>query len=122
MYTLRLKVMYNQQHFRFHRKNARTLLLSITIHLLLDTPHSHDLYYLCSILPKVLSCNKFNIITQFTIRRSHWPRILRPLSCWDCGFKSRMRAWRFVSCECYVFSCRSLHVGLIASPQESYRE
>jgi hypothetical protein len=57
--------------------------------------------------------------------RSHWPRRLkrgsataRLLSFWIC---LPPVTWVFVSFECCVLSGRGLWVGLITSPEESYR-
>jgi hypothetical protein len=52
--------------------------------------------------------------------RSQWPRRLRPLACWYCGFESA-RALKSVSCKCCVLSGRGLCDELIVRPEESYR-
>jgi hypothetical protein len=57
--------------------------------------------------------------------RCQWPHDLRrglwPFACWDCGFEScRGHGWS-VTCECCVLSRRDICVGLITSPEESYR-
>jgi hypothetical protein len=54
-------------------------------------------------------------------RRFQWPRGLRPLACWDCGFESHQGAWMFVCCECCVLSGRRLCDGLVTRSEESYR-
>jgi hypothetical protein len=36
-------------------------------------------------------CSKSHELSVFNAQgnRSHWPRVIRPLACWDCGFDSR---------------------------------
>jgi len=52
--------------------------------------------------------------------RSQWPRGLRPLACWDCGFESRRRHRR-LSVMIVVCVVRGLCDELITRPEESYR-
>ena len=57
--------------------------------------------------------------------RSQWLRCLRRGSAAARLLGLRVRilpeSWLYVSCECYVFSGRSLCDGLINHPEESYR-
>jgi hypothetical protein len=43
------------------------------------------------------------------------------LDCWDYGVRIPPEVWMFVYCQCCVLSGRGLCVGLITSPEESYR-
>jgi hypothetical protein len=45
---------------------------------------------------------------------------LRPLACWDWGFRSR-RGWMFFCCECCVLSGRGFCDELITRTEEPYR-
>jgi hypothetical protein len=38
--------------------------------------------------------------------RSHWPRVLRPLTCWDRGFEFHPGAWMSVCFECCALTGR----------------
>jgi len=57
------------------------------------------------------------------MRRSHWPRVLRPMAARLLRSWVRIppEAWMFVCCECCVLSGRGLCDGLITFPGESYR-
>jgi len=50
-----------------------------------------------------LNHNKIFHISTYANRRSHWPRGLRPLACWDCGFESHrgLVCLSVVSVVCY---------------------
>jgi hypothetical protein len=50
--------------------------------------------------------------------RSQWPRLLRPLACWDCVFESHRRHG-YLSVVSVV--CCQVCDELITRPQESYR-
>jgi hypothetical protein len=49
-----------------------------------------------------------------------WPRGLRPLACWECGFESHLGNGS-LSCKCCVLSGRGLCDGPIHHLGESYR-
>jgi hypothetical protein len=63
--------------------------------------------------------------TYTLVSRSRWPRVLRRGSAAVRLLGLRVRtlpvSWMSVSCEYCVFAVRSLCVGLIARPEESYR-
>ena len=50
-----------------------------------------------------------------------WGVGLRPLACWDRGFKSHRGTWIFVCCQCCLLSCRGFCDELITRPEEPYR-
>jgi len=53
--------------------------------------------------------------------RAVWGVCLRPLACWDCGFRISRGSWMSVCCECCMLSGRGLCEELITRPEESYR-
>jgi len=50
------------------------------------------------------------------LRQCRWPRGIRPLDCWDCGFVFRWRHGCFC-CVCCALSGRGLYDQLITRPE-----
>jgi len=61
------------------------------------------------------------LMGEVALGRSQWPRGLMFGSATAIVDENPAGAWLSVSCECCVLSRRGLSVGLITSPEESYR-
>jgi hypothetical protein len=72
------------------------------------------------VLYKILKDTAF-LVSNPTYRRSQWPRGLRPLYCWDCGFESHRGHGCLSVVSVVCCQVGGLCVCLITRPEESYR-